>query len=256
MRFHKAESAFFVFIAVVFAAGLVVLHAYTRNAAALEAGVPVALDGHLFSAAVLLATAILFGIFFIYPIIRTQVREEDKLRAMTAALSRQSNTLRDAALTDPLTGMQNRRFFDDALREYIKAFGKIDRPVGLIMIDLDHFKQINDTHGHDVGDMVLREVAKCLRATTRYHDVVTRLGGEEFAIVVANLGDDELFDFADRIRDAIATLIVMAGKTKIKVTASLGVAGWDGKETAEEFFRKADSRLYEAKRGGRNRVCA
>ncbi len=102
---------------------------------------------------------------------------------MTDALSARSETLEHAALTDGLTGMQNRRYFDDALREYLSEFRKIGKPIGLMILDLDRFKSINDTHGHDVGDEVLRAVSACLRELTRYHDVVARLGGEEFAVV-------------------------------------------------------------------------
>lgn len=163
MRFHKAESAFFVFIVVILAAGLLILQAYWSvfDAAevvdAAERQEDMATIARLlFATGVLQATALFFGIFFIYPLIRTQVREEGKLREMTASLSARSETLEHAALTDGLTGMQNRRFFDDALREYLEEFGKIDKPVGLIVLDLDHFKAVNDTHGHDVGDEVLR----------------------------------------------------------------------------------------------------
>ncbi|MGY6708948.1 MAG: GGDEF domain-containing protein [Rhizobiaceae bacterium] len=256
MRFHKAETAFFVSIGVIFLAGLVVLHAYSLHAAAVRAGTTAALDQHLFAAAVLIATAIVFGVFFIYPIIRRQVREEDKLRAMTAALSRRSETLQHAALTDPLTGMQNRRYFDEALREYLEAFRTVDKPLGLLIIDLDHFKQINDTHGHDVGDKVLREVGIGLSAVTRFHDVLARLGGEEFAIVVPNMDEGQLVAFADRIRETIAQIVVPTARGRIRVTASVGAAVWDAEEGAEEFFRRADTRLYEAKRNGRNRVSA
>jgi diguanylate cyclase (GGDEF)-like protein len=256
MRFHKAETAFFVFIAVVFLAGMVVLHAYGLYAAAIQAGRPAVLDQHLFAAAVLIATAILFGIFFIYPIIRTQVREEGELRAMTAALSHRSETLQHAALTDPLTGMQNRRYFDEALREYLEAFRNVDKPLGLLIVDLDHFKQINDTHGHDMGDKVLREIGEGLRAITRFHDVLARLGGEEFALVVPNMDDDQLVEFADRIRGAVAQVAVSSPRGRIRVTASVGAAVWNGSESADDFFRRADTHLYEAKRSGRNRVSA
>ena len=256
MRFHKAETAFFVFIAVVFLAGMVLLHAYGLHAAAIQAGTYAVLDQHLFAAAVLIATAILFGIFFIYPIIRNQVREEGELRAMTAALSHRSETLQHAALTDPLTGMQNRRYFDEALREYLEAFRKVDKPLGLLIVDLDHFKQINDTHGHDIGDKVLREVGEGLRAITRFHDVLARLGGEEFALVVPNMDEDQLVEFADRIRGAVAQVAVASPRGRIRVTASVGAAVWNGSENADEFFRRADTQLYEAKRSGRNKVSA
>ena len=263
MRFHKAESAFFVFIFVILAAGLVTFHAYGQLqdiAADLDTASRVDkivyLNKLLFVTGALLATALFFGTFFIYPLIRGQVREEGKLRAMTVSLSARSQTLEQAALTDGLTGMQNRRYFDDALREYLQEFRRIDRPVGLMILDLDHFKLVNDTHGHDVGDEVLRAVATCLRGMTRYHDVVARLGGEEFAVVTPNMDVELLARFAERIRKAIANLSILSGNVRLKVTTSVGLAVWDHKESAEDFYRRADRQLYEAKKQGRNRVCA
>src|SRR5690606_5030129 len=156
-------------------AGVLILHAY--NAVHDLAGVvdeterPAQLAWFaklMFATGALQATALFFGVFFIYPLIRTQVKEEGKLRAMTETLSARSLTLEHAALTDPLTGMHNRRFFDDALREYIKEFRRIQRPVGLLVLDLDHFKAVNDTHGHDVGDVALKAVATCHVGTTRH----------------------------------------------------------------------------------------
>lgn len=263
MRFHKSESAFFVFIAVILAAGIVIVHAYnvlSMNTDALyqpQRMEDVAyLARLLFATGVLLATALFFGIFFIYPLIRTQVKEEGKLRAMTVSLSARSETLQHAALTDGLTGMQNRRYFDDALKEYLDEFRRIDKPVGLMIFDLDHFKQVNDTHGHDVGDEVLRAVAGCLKDMTRYHDVVARLGGEEFAVVAPNMDHDLLVKLAERIRKGIATMPILSGNVRLKITASVGLAVWDRKESAEDFFRRADKQLYQAKRQGRNRVSA
>lgn len=263
MRLHKSESAFFVFIALVLGAGSLLFYAYTLlytngllvNNAELLAGLA-HLSKLIFGTGVLLATAIIFGLFFIYPLIRTQVQEEGKLRAMTESLSARSVTLEHAALTDSLTGMQNRRYFDDALREYLEEFRRIDKPVGLMILDLDHFKQINDTHGHDVGDQVLREVANCLKDMTRYHDVVARLGGEEFAVVAPNMNQDALVKLAERIRRAIAGLAIVSGNIRLKVTTSVGLAVWNGKESADDFYRRADKMLYQAKRLGRNRVCA
>lgn len=210
----------------------------------------------LFGGAILNAGAVIFGLFFIFPLIRTQVREEGKLRAMTETLSARSVTLEHAALTDSLTGMHNRRYFDDALREYLDEFRRIGKPVGLMILDLDNFKAVNDTHGHDVGDEVLRAIATCLREFTRYHDVVARLGGEEFAVIAPNLDDGMLTKLAERIRTAIAHLAVTSGNVTLRVTTSVGLAVWDRAETADEFFRRADRKLYQAKRQGRNRVCA
>ncbi len=263
MHLHKAEHAFFVFIFVIVAAGMVTLHAHgVVETATAQIGDGAALDSVayigtlLFAIGVLLATAFFFGVFFIYPLIRDQVREEGKLRAMTATLSARSETLEQAALTDALTGMQNRRFFDDALREYIAEFHRIGKPVGLMILDLDHFKSVNDTHGHDIGDEVLRSVAGCLKGMTRYHDVVARLGGEEFGIVTPNMDAELLTRFAERIRKGVANLAIVNGNVRLKVTTSVGLAVWDHSETAEAFYRRADKQLYEAKRQGRNRVCA
>lgn len=263
MRFHKAESAFFIFIFVILAAGLVTFHAYgVLQTFAADIHHPdkvktiAYLTTLLFATGVLLATALFFGVFFIYPLIRKQVKEEGKLRAMTVSLSARSETLQHAALTDGLTGMQNRRYFDDALKEYLEEFRRIEKPVGLMILDLDHFKQVNDTHGHDVGDQVLRAVASCLKDMTRYHDVVARLGGEEFAVVTPNMDTELLAKFAERIRKAIASMSVTTGNVRLTITTSVGLAVWDRRETAEAFYRRADRRLYEAKRQGRNRVCA
>ncbi|WP_292896361.1 MULTISPECIES: GGDEF domain-containing protein [unclassified Nitratireductor] len=260
MRFHKAESAFFVFISLVLGAGGMLAYAYwllRSDIATLPAPrEPGSFIQLLFISGVLLATATLFGLFFIYPLIRTQVQEEGKLRAMTETLSARSESLQHAALTDSLTGMQNRRFFDDALREYLQEFRRIEKPVGLMVLDLDHFKQVNDTHGHDVGDEVLRAVARCLKDLTRYHDVVARMGGEEFAIVAPNMNNESLVKLAERIRRAVGALVIETSNVNIRVTISVGLSIWNGRESAEEFYRRADKMLYEAKRLGRNRVCA
>lgn len=263
MRFHKSESAFFVFMALILGSGALVLYAYGVLYTATGQLVlpnPVRqfdnVSRLLFASGVLISTALFFGIFLIYPLIRTQAREEVKLRQMTQTLSERSETLQQAALTDGLTGMQNRRYFDDALREYLTEFRRIGKPIGLMILDLDHFKQVNDTHGHDVGDEVLRSVASTLRDMTRYHDVVARLGGEEFAVVAPNMNDEQLYKLAERIRKAIAGQAVQAGTVRLRVTASVGLAIWDGKENGDDFYRRADKQLYQAKRQGRNRVCA
>jgi len=263
MRFHQSESAFFVFIAVILAAGVTTYFAFAELGSigqALHDPAQTNSIGYLgkllFATGVLIATALFFGAFFIFPLIRTQVKEEGKLRAMTVSLSARSETLEQAALTDSLTGMQNRRYFDDALREYLEEFRRISKPVGLMILDLDHFKGVNDTHGHDVGDEVLRAVASCLKDMTRYHDVVARLGGEEFDVVAPNMDNDLLMKLAERIRKAIAAMAIVSGNVRLKITTSVGLAVWDGREGADEFYRRADSQLYQAKRLGRNRVCA
>lgn len=263
MRLHRAESALFVFFAVTLGAGAALISAYgiLRDASfALSAGeivdVGVSLERLIIIAGACIAAALLVSLLLIYPIIRTQLHEEHKLRAMTESLSQRSETLEIAAFTDALTGMHNRRFFDDALREYLAEFTRIDKPVGLLVLDIDHFKLVNDTHGHDVGDLVLQAVANALKDMTRYHDVVARLGGEEFAVVAPNLDDDRLAALAERIRKGVHGLVIVTENIRIRVTISIGMAVWDGKESAAQFYSRADKQLYNAKRLGRNRVCA
>ena len=262
MGLHKAEVAFFVLMLLLLASGGMLLYAQFliaafggMNAAHATVQMPY-LREIVFVTMGCVVAAIVTGIVFVFPMIRTQVREQGKLVAMTQTLSVRSQNLEHAALTDPLTGVQNRRYFDGALREYLDEFGRVGKPVGLMILDLDHFKSINDTHGHDVGDEVLRQVARCLRDFTRHHDVVARIGGEEFAIVAPNMRLEHLVRFADRLRGAIGELAIVTGNCHLKVTVSVGLAAWDCKKGAVEFFKEADTRLYEAKRLGRNRVCA
>jgi two-component system cell cycle response regulator len=262
MGLHKAEVAFFVFMLLLLAAGGMLYHVQSlmipvSGGDGAEVVLRVAyLRQVVFITLGCLVGAIVTGFVFLFPLIRTQVREQGKLKAMTETLSARSQTFEQAALTDPLTGMQNRRYFDSALNEYLDEFRRIGKPIGLMILDLDHFKAINDTHGHDVGDAVLKQVARCLREFTRYHDVVARIGGEEFAIVAPNMGLELLSRFADRLRGAIGDLTIVSGNCHLKVTVSVGLAVWDRRKSATAFFKEADTKLYEAKRLGRNRVCA
>jgi two-component system, cell cycle response regulator len=259
MRLHRSEIASLVFMMLLLAA-LAALYlaiagiggtSYNPQDLSVQT-----VSQYLYVSCGLLITAIGFGVFFILPIIRDTVKEGGKLREMTQTLSARSETFEHAALTDALTGMQNRRYFDDALKEYLDEFRRIEKPIGLIVLDLDHFKTVNDTHGHDVGDEVLRQVAGCLKNFTRYHDIAARIGGEEFAVVAPNLDKEQLAKFAERIRRAVSDLVIESGNVRLKVTTSVGIASWDGKEAPDSFYRRADGMLYQAKRQGRNRVCA
>lgn len=263
MRFHKSEIIFLVFLALI-ASGTYLVYSSVGQ---LQTGMrsmgngPMALrlgeiETTLIAACVLLGTSFVGGLLLIYPLMRLQVRESGKLEVMTRTLTEKSATFQQAALTDALTGLQNRRYFDDALAEYLEEFGRIGRPIGVMIIDLDHFKKVNDTYGHDVGDIVLKELGQCLMEFTRYHDIVARLGGEEFAVVAPNLDMYSLKKLAERIRMAVENLTIRAGSTTLKVTASIGIATWDGQEDGMGLYKRADAQLYHAKNGGRNRVAA
>ncbi|SOE17544.1 diguanylate cyclase (GGDEF)-like protein [Hoeflea halophila] len=256
MRFHKAELFFFLLMILVVAGGVFSLAAFSAATGGhVVGGIETSADFALMGA-VLAGLSVVCGLLLVYPTMSSSLRERGKLQQMTESLSVRSLNLEHAAVTDSLTGMYNRRYFDDALSEYLEAFGHIDKPIGMVILDLDHFKKVNDTHGHDVGDKVLREVAECLQVFTRYHDVLARLGGEEFAILSPNITERQLYNLSDRIRQAVSELRIVNGNVTLKVTVSAGLAIWDRTESGEELYRRADKQLYEAKRQGRNRVCA
>ena len=256
MRFHKAEIFFFLLTVFVVVSGAFSWAAYSAATGGMIVGGIETAARFAFMASILSILSVVCGSFLVFPIMSGSLRERGQLQKMTESLSVRSISLEHAAVTDALTGMYNRRYFDEALSEYLEAFGKIDKPIGMVILDLDHFKKVNDTHGHDVGDEVLRQVAECLQIFTRYHDVLARLGGEEFAILSPNITERQLFDLSDRIRKAVADLRINNGNVTLKVTVSAGLAIWDGSESGEELYRRADKQLYEAKRKGRNRVCA
>lgn len=163
------------------------------------------------------------------------------------------DTCEEAAFTDHLTGLANRRRFERQLEREVARTRRFGRPFCLLMLDIDHFKRVNDTHGHDVGDDVLRRLANTLQAGTRGIDMASRIGGEEFAVLLTETDFDHGMEVAERLRQAVrATEIPAAGF----VTVSVGLAEFNASTPdARSLFAAADSALYEAKRAGRDRVC-
>jgi diguanylate cyclase (GGDEF)-like protein len=164
-----------------------------------------------------------------------------------------------ASTRDPLTGTFNRHFLFERVASEISHAQRHKNSLSLMLIDIDHFKQVNDTFGHMVGDAVLREVARAMSVAIRSDDALARYGGEEFAILVKASSREETLLFAERLRERVASLRVLGGNTPMKVTVSIGVAELseceDGDSSAEALFRIADQRLYKAKNSGRDRVC-
>jgi diguanylate cyclase (GGDEF)-like protein len=164
--------------------------------------------------------------------------------------------LYQASTRDPLTGACNRRFFDERLAAEIAFAVRHRTPLSLLMIDLDHFKRINDTHGHPAGDRVLVAVADALLRQVRAEDLAARWGGEEFAVLVRDLAEPGGVELAERIRRTIEGLSIPHGDGRIAVTVSIGVGGGAGDSslTRDGLVAAADRFLYGAKRAGRNRV--
>jgi two-component system cell cycle response regulator len=159
------------------------------------------------------------------------------------------------AAIDPLTDAYNRRFGLGRLREEFSRAVRAEGPLGILMLDIDHFKAVNDTYGHLVGDRVLRAVAGACRRVIREGDVLVRYGGEEFLVLLPGAGRDDVVHAGERIRRAVSETTVDDGSSRITVTVSVGATTFqDGAETPEALVAIADRALYESKDGGRNRV--
>jgi diguanylate cyclase (GGDEF)-like protein len=182
------------------------------------------------------------------------LRENEKITRALLALQEQ---LREQSTHDALTGLYNRRYLANALENELLSAARRGHPLSLIMGDLDHFKAINDEHGHLAGDAVLRAFGALMRRHARGSDVCCRYGGEEFLLVLPQLARDGAVERAEQLRRALATARVPFGQTQLEVTASFGVSslGHDG-GSATELIRAADRALYAAKLAGRNRVGA
>ena len=167
------------------------------------------------------------------------------------------STVKKEAIYDTLTNLFNRRHFEEELSaETQKAFEN-ESNLSMIMVDIDHFKRVNDTFGHDGGDKVLRKIASLLKNSVRKHDTVARYGGEEFVLLLPGAPLDPTNMVAERIRRLVENTPFDMGQTQIRITISLGISNFPmhRMKSKEELVKMADLALYEAKRGGRNRVC-
>jgi len=185
--------------------------------------------------------------------------EIDKLidRKRAAQMAQLTRKLRSVTLEDALTGLRNRRYAMETLQNAWNASERSGRKVSVVMIDIDHFKRVNDGHGHQAGDAVLRATADVLRASCRRSDTVCRLGGEEFLVINSNGAQHEALGCAERLRAAVESNSIRCGTFDGNVTISLGVAErTDAMKSIDDLLAAADRAVYEAKAQGRNRACA
>lgn len=188
--------------------------------------------------------------------VRARVGVHLKLKRARDELNAQREELQRLTRTDGLTGLANRRWLDECLEQELSRCVRYARPMSLVMIDLDHFKQLNDRHGHQAGDLVLKHTADVVRKSIRRQDLAARYGGEELTVILPETPLDKAELAAERLRAAIAGSELMWRTRIIKVTASLGVAGVPALVAADanDLLRLADSALYQAKARGRNCV--
>ncbi len=187
--------------------------------------------------------------------VRTQVRRrryQDRLRAnYERSLS--------LALTDSLTGLYNRRYLGNHLEGLLQRARESGKAVSVVLFDIDHFKAVNDTHGHAIGDEVLRSIAQRVNGNLRNFDMVARIGGEEFVIVMPDTPADIAVMVAERLRERVGRdpVTVSGLQDKIGITVSMGVAAYmSASDTPDDLLKRADEAMYQAKRAGRNRVVA
>lgn len=182
-------------------------------------------------------------------------RNADNLRALNADLTAANRRLFEVAHLDALTGLPNRRLMVERLQQEWAAYVRRRMPLSLILLDIDHFKRINDAHGHDMGDTALTRIAQILRREIRAEDTIARFGGEEFLVLAPNTDLASALDLAERMRTHIAAEQFESGGQPWSVTASFGVAAANATTTDwEALFKQADTALYLAKADGRNRV--
>ncbi len=186
---------------------------------------------------------------------QARVKTHLNLRERINKLRRANKRLARVALTDMLTGLYNRTYFDMALENEVARSKRTGQPMSLLLVDLDHFKRINDTFGHQVGDRVLQLVAESFKLTCRRPDIVCRYGGEEFVLILPETDARAAIVLADRIRGNLRGVTCIAAERQVKVSATIGLSCPDLQDLdAQSLLEQADTALYAGKRKGRNRT--
>jgi len=189
--------------------------------------------------------------------LHARVKVGRRIADLHCELQAKNRQLEELALTDPLTGLPNRRAIDLWAEHELSAASRHDFPIWVALADLDHFKTVNDTHGHDAGDIVLKSFAAILKSNTRQSNICGRLGGEEFLAVITHVEEKESVTLAiGRIREAFANERFTAAGRTFSATVSFGVAGFRGTPPPNltDLVARADAALYSAKHKGRNRI--
>jgi diguanylate cyclase (GGDEF)-like protein len=185
-------------------------------------------------------------------LVENLARSEEGLREKNARLEEISTRLRELVIRDDLTGTFNRRFIYEELGRHVQLKRRHNQTASLILLDLDHFKMVNDSMGHEIGDKVLVEVSAVLKRTARTGDLVARIGGEEFLVVLPMTNLESAIAGAERLRREIAAMEIEANGTKVRITASFGVSELREMDSVGAWVKRADQAVYLAKIAGRN----
>ena len=179
----------------------------------------------------------------------------DRLQGQLIEIGLLQSKLREQAIRDPLTNLFNRRYLEETLDRELSRAARENYPVCVIMIDLDHFKRVNDTHGHEAGDLVLKAIAGALAEFSRRGDFACRFGGEEFVIAMPNMGLQTAYERAENLRQSLNLLRVPYEADNLSVTISMGIACYpENGRSRQALLRAADQALYAAKEAGRNHI--
>ena len=178
---------------------------------------------------------------------------EKRVNEKTKSLEDANEKLKFLATTDFLTEIYNRRFFDESLNNEIEKAQRYNSSLSFIMFDIDYFKNINDTFGHNVGDKVLISLTKLIKENIRKIDIFSRIGGEEFVIILPNTDLEKTKELAIKLKDLVENHVLILDNQEIRITISVGLSTFnENNQTYNEIFKTADTNLYEAKRKGRN----
>ncbi len=179
-----------------------------------------------------------------------------KIKTLQDNLKQSNQSLLQLSMTDPLTELNNRRHLMEILDKEFERSHRTDHPLAFLMIDIDHFKQVNDTYGHVQGDVVLQIISREITSELRQYDTAARFGGEEFALLLPETSTEQAFIVAERLRKSITDIKFSGSMSGLIITVSIGIASLPhpGINSAEDLIRLADDALYTAKKNGRNRV--
>ncbi|MGL1958781.1 MAG: GGDEF domain-containing protein [Colwellia sp.] len=205
----------------------------------------------LFFWLILGATILIFRLVKLNKAIRQSNKRENTLIKQNTDLDIKAQTFAKLSKTDNLTGALNRQGIEESIERGVLAWESENKPLSIIMLDIDHFKNVNDTYGHDVGDKVLKLISKAIKKNIRYTDSFARWGGEEFVLVCCDTSIDDAGLIAENLRERITRTVLI---DDIKVTASFGVSSVQCSDSVDDLFKRADEALYNAKNSGRNNV--